>query len=162
MRSLRCRRNAMPFNTPRNVQAPSQSVWDFLWDVPRLKACVPGCEAVEAIEPGTRYQAVVRDKVGPFTLRVPLAVEVLEATAPTRLRARAQGRDTAVQSLVKVDLTLVLVETSAQTTTLQVGADVTVLGKLGTLGHSVIVRRGEAIVAQFASGIQAALGQEVT
>jgi carbon monoxide dehydrogenase subunit G len=68
----------------------------------------------------------------------------------------------AVQSLVKVDLTLMLVETSAQTTALQVGADVTVLGKLGTLGHSVIVRRGEAILAQFASAIQAALGQEVT
>jgi carbon monoxide dehydrogenase subunit G len=152
----------MRFATQMTVHVPRQSVWDFLWDVPRLTACVPGCEAVEEIEPGTRYQAVVRDKVGPFTLRVPLAVEVLEATAPTRLRARAQGRDTAVQSLVKVDLTLVLVEPSAQTTTLQVEAEVTVLGKLGTLGHSVVVRRGEDIVAQFANAIQAALDQEVT
>ena len=48
------------------VHVPRQSVWDFLWDVPRLTACVPGCEAVEEIEPNTRYQAVVRDKVGPF------------------------------------------------------------------------------------------------
>jgi carbon monoxide dehydrogenase subunit G len=151
----------MRFVTQMTVHVPRQSVWDLLWDVPRLTACVPGCEAVEEIEPGTRYQAVVRDKVGPFRLRVPLAVEVLEATAPTRLRARAQGRDMAVQSLVKVDLTLVLVEPSAQTTTLQVEAEVTVLGKLGTLGHSVVVRRGEAIVAQFAGAMQAALGEEV-
>lgn len=91
-------------------------------------ACVPGCEAVEGIELGTRYQAVVCDKVGPLTLRVLLAVEVLKATAPTRLRARAQGRDTAVQSLVAVDLTFVLVEPSAQTMTLEVEAEVTVLG----------------------------------
>lgn len=152
----------MRFETQVVLHVPRRSVWDFLWDVPRLTACVPGCEAVQEIEPGTRYQAVVRDKVGPFMLRVPLTVEVLEATAPGRLRARAQGRDAAVQSLVKVDLTLGLVETGAQATTLQVDADVTVLGKLGTLGHSVIVRRGEAIVAQFASAIQAALGQEVT
>ena len=152
----------MRFETQVTVHVPRQLLWDFLWNVPRLTACVPGCEAAQEIEPNTRYQAVVRDKVGPFTLRVPLAVEVLEATAPERLRARAQGRDAAVQSRVKVELTLVLVETSAQTTTLQVGADVTVLGKLGTLGHSVIVRRGEAIVAQFASALQAALGQEVT
>lgn len=152
----------MRFDTQVTVQVPRQLLWDFLWEVPRLTACVPGCEAVQEIEPYTRYQAVVRDKVGPFTLRVPLAVEVLEATAPMRLRARAQGRDVAVQSLVKIELTLVLVETSAQTTTLQVGTDVTVLGKLGTLGHSVIVRRGEALVAQFASAIQAVLGQEVT
>jgi hypothetical protein len=152
----------MRFEAQVTVHVPRQSVWDFLWDVPRLTACVPGCETVQEIEPNTRYQAVVHDKVGPFTLRVPLAVEVLEATAPARLRARAQGRDAAVQSLVKVELMLALVETSAQTTTLQVSADVTVLGKLGTLGHSVIVRRGEAIVAQFASALQAALGQEVT
>jgi hypothetical protein len=151
----------MRFATQVTVHVPRQSVWDFLWDVPRLTACVPGCEAVEEIEPNIRYQAVVRDKVGPFSLRVPLAVEVLEAAAPVRLRARAQGRDTTVQSLVKVELTLVLVETSAQTTTLQIDTDVTVLGKLGTLGHSVMVRRGEAIVAQFASALQAALGQEV-
>jgi hypothetical protein len=38
---------------------------------------------------------------------------------------------------------------------------VTVLGKLGTLGHSVIIRRGNAIIEQFATAIQAALGQEV-
>jgi carbon monoxide dehydrogenase subunit G len=152
----------MRFDIQVTVQVPRQILWDFLWDVSRLTACVPGCEAVQEIEPGTRYQAVIRDKVGPFTLRVPLAIEVLEATAPARLRARAQGRDAAVQSLVKVESTLVLVETSAQTTTLQVCADVTVLGKLGTLGHSVIVRRGEAIVAQFARAIQAALAQEVT
>jgi len=152
----------MRFETQVTVHVPRQSLWDFLWDVPRLTACVPGCEAAQEIEPHIRYQAVVRDKVGPFTLRVPLAVEVLEATAPVQLRARAQGRDAAVQSLVKVELTLVLVETNAQTTTLQVSADVTVLGKLGTLGHSVIVRRGEAVVAQFANAIQAALSQEVT
>src|SRR5213080_4177279 len=117
----------MRFETQIPMHVPRQSAWDFLWDVPRLTACVPGCEAVQELEPNTRYQAVVRDKVGPFTLRVPLAVEVLKA--PARLRARAQGRDAAVQSLVKIELTLVLVETSLQTTTLQVGADVTVLGK---------------------------------
>src|SRR5262245_17670582 len=85
-------RSAMRFATQVTIQVSRQSVWDFLWDVPRLTACVPGCEAVQEIEPNTRYQAVVRDKVGPFTLRVPLAVEVLEATAPARLRARAQDR----------------------------------------------------------------------
>jgi alkanesulfonate monooxygenase SsuD/methylene tetrahydromethanopterin reductase-like flavin-dependent oxidoreductase (luciferase family) len=38
---------------------------------------------------------------------------------------------------------------------LQVQADVVVLGKLGTLGHSVIVRKGEEIFDQFATALQA-------
>jgi carbon monoxide dehydrogenase subunit G len=65
-----------------------------------------------------------------------------------------------VQSLVKVELEVALAEAGLQTTTLQLSADVTVLGKLGTLGHSVIIRRGEALAEQFATAIQMALRQE--
>jgi hypothetical protein len=151
----------MRFEKQVTVEVPRQVVWDFLWDVPRLATCVPGCDSVEEIALYKRYQATVRDKVGPFRLSVPLAIEVLEATAPARLLARASGRDAAVQSLVKVELELALLETSPLATVLQFRADVTVLGKLGTLGHSVIVRRGDAIIEQFAAAIQAALRREV-
>jgi carbon monoxide dehydrogenase subunit G len=65
-----------------------------------------------------------------------------------------------VQSLVKVELDVTLIETGWQATTLHLSADVTVLGKLGTLGHSVIIRRGEALVDQFATAIQMALRRE--
>jgi carbon monoxide dehydrogenase subunit G len=74
--------------------------------------------------------------------------------------ARASGKDTAVQSLVKVEVDLALRETAPTCTVLQLSADVTVFGKLGTLGHSVIVRRGEAIIDQFATAMQAALQHE--
>jgi hypothetical protein len=46
----------MRFEIQVTVHVPRQSVWDFLWDVPRLTACVPGREAVQEIEPNTRYQ----------------------------------------------------------------------------------------------------------
>jgi carbon monoxide dehydrogenase subunit G len=149
----------MRFEKQVTVEVPRQVVWDFLWDVPRLAACVPGCEGAEELEPYQQYQATIRERVGPFRIRVPLAIEVLEATAPERLLAQANGKDTTVQSVVKVELDLGLVEASPQATTLQFSADVIVLGKLGTLGHSVIIRRGNAIIDQFATAIQAALGQ---
>jgi CO/xanthine dehydrogenase Mo-binding subunit len=50
------------------------------------------------------------------------------------------GGDGVVQSHVKVELAIALTEVDPQHTALQVQADVVVLGKLGTLGHSVIVR----------------------
>jgi hypothetical protein len=37
---------------------------------------------------------------------------------------------------------------------------VAVLGKLGTLGHSVIIRKGEDIVDQFAAALQAEIEKE--
>ena len=150
----------MRFEKQVTVDVPRQAVWDFLWDVARLTPCIPGCERIEAITPYQRYQATVRDRVGPFKVRVPLEIDVLIALAPERLAARAQGKDTAVQGLVKVEVDLTLLATTPTTTLLQLSAEVAVLGKLGTLGHSIIVRRGNAIIEQFATAIQAALHDE--
>jgi carbon monoxide dehydrogenase subunit G len=148
------------FEKQVTVNVPRQAVWDFLWDMARLTPCIPGCAGIEALEPYQRYQATVQDRVGPFKVRLPLEIEVLATTAPERLVARARGKDTTVQSLVTVAVDLTLVETVPTSTLLQFAADVTVFGKLGTLGHSVIVRRGEAIVDQVATAIQAALQRE--
>lgn len=150
----------MRFEQQVTVQAPRQAVWEVFWDVPRMAACVPGCSGAEVVEPGQRYRAVVKEKVGPFRVTIPLAIEVLEAQAPERLTARASGRDGMVQSHVKVELAVRLREAGPQTTTLQLDADVAVLGKLGTLGHSIIMRKGKAIVEQFATALQDAVQPE--
>lgn len=150
----------MRFERHITVQAPPRAVWDVLWDVPRMAACVPGCDGAEAVEPGQRYRAVIKEKVGPFRVTIPLLIEVLETRAPERLVARASGRDGMVQSHVKVELEVMLSADGPQTTTVQLNADVAVLGKLGTLGHSIIVRKGNAIVGQFAAALQAVVQQE--
>lgn len=152
----------MRFETQVTVDAPRRAVWDFLWDVPRMAACVPGCDGAEEVEPGQRYNAVVKEKVGPFRVTIPLAIEVLETQAPERLTARANGRDGTMQSHVKIALDVVLAEAGPHTTTLRLNADVAVLGKLGTLGHSVIIRKGSDIVGQFATALQTVLGREDT
>lgn len=139
-----------------SIQAPPEAVWDFLWDVPRLAACIPGAKEVKTVEAGTRYTAVVAEKVGPFRVQFPLEIEVLEVQAPRHLRARAGGRDAGVDALVKVDLdvTLRAIESG---TAFTVAAEIAVLGKLGTLGHSVIIRKGTDIVDRFAAAIRAQL-----
>lgn len=150
----------MQFTRQIRVPAPRQQVWDFLWDVPRLIACVPGCENVEEIEPRQRYRALVKERVGPFKVSIPLQIEVLEDVAPERLVARASGRDGIIRGHVNVELTMVLREVGGSETLLELSTDVAVLGKLGTLGHSVIVRKGDAIVGHFATALQAVFGQE--
>jgi hypothetical protein len=135
------------------IAAPREAVWDFLWDVPRLAACIPGARDVATVEAGKRYTAVVADKVGPFRVQFPLQIDVLEAQAPERLRARAGGRDAAVDGLVKVDLDVALSAADGGTT-LRLAADINVLGKLGTLGHSVIVRKGNDLVDRFAAAVR--------
>jgi carbon monoxide dehydrogenase subunit G len=148
------------FEKQITISAPRAVVWDFLWDISRLAACIPGCRAVEVVEPYAQYTATVQEKVGPFRVSVPLTIDILTQQRPERLRAMARGRDSVVQSHVKVELDLALTEADPQHTVFQVQADVAVLGKLGTLGHSVIVRKGEEIFDQFATALQAELRQE--
>jgi uncharacterized protein len=138
------------------VAAPPEAVWSFLWDVPRLAACVPGASDVRTVEAGKRYAAVVAEKVGPFKVRFPLDIEVLEVQPLHRLRARAGGRDAAVDGLVKVDLDVALAPADGGTA-LRLAADIAVLGKLGTLGHGVIVRKSTEIVDRFAGALRAQL-----
>ena len=138
------------------IAVPRETVWDFLWDVPRLASCIPGARDVRTIEERKTYTAVVADKVGPFKVQFPLTIEVVDVQAPERLRVRANGRDAAVDGLVKVDLDVTV--TPAETgTALKVAADISVLGKLGTLGHSVIVRKGTDIVDRFTQAVRAQL-----
>jgi hypothetical protein len=102
--------------------------------------CLPGCDAAETIEPYQQYQATVQEKVGPFKIRIPLDIEIITNQPPEHLVAKASGRDGKLQSHIKIELALTLVALAPQVTVLNIQADITVLGKLGTLGHSVIVR----------------------
>lgn len=147
----------MRFEKQVQVEAPRQEIWDFLWNVPRVMKCIPGCEAAETIEPYQQYQATVREKVGPFRLQIPLDIEVISQQPPEHLIAKANGRDGRLQSHIKIELDLTLTALAPHLTTLHVLADIAVLGKLGTLGHSVIVRKGNDIVGQFATALQADL-----
>ncbi|ETX05484.1 CoxG family protein [Candidatus Entotheonella palauensis] len=147
----------MRFEKQVQIEAPRQEIWALLWDVPRVVRCIPGCDAAETIEPYQQYQATVQEKVGPFKIRIPLDIEVVTHEAPERLVANAKGRDGKLQSHLKIELDLTLVALAPQVTALNVRADVAVLGKLGTLGHSVIVRKGNEIVGQFATALQAEL-----
>ena len=138
------------------IRATREAVWDLLWDVPRLAALVPGAKEVRTVEDGKRYAAVVGERVGPFRVEFPLEIEVLEVEPPARLRARAGGRDASVDGLVKVDLDVSLTVVDGGTA-LRIRAEIAVLGKLGTLGHGVIVRKGTEIVDRFAGAVRAQL-----
>jgi len=150
----------MRFVKQVTIHAPRAVVWDFLWDISKVAACIPGCQTAEMPTPSTRYKATVQEKVGPFRLNVPLDIDILERLSPERFVAQARGQDSMVRSHVKVHLTLALTEVDEHNTVLQAQVDVAVMEKLGTLGRSVIVRKGETIVEQFAAALQAVLQQE--
>ena len=159
-----------------DLSAPPATVWETLWDVPALAHCIPGCGDVTAIEERKRYRATVRDRVGPFTITIPLDVTVTASDHTPRTRAdgvhrvearndaapastltvRAAGRDSALGSPVTVALTVTL-EPSDGGTALAIDGRAEVGGKLATLGQGVVQRKTRDILDRFATNLTALL-----
>lgn len=147
----------MRFEKGVAIGAPREKVWAFLWDLPRLAACVPGCHEARVEEEQRRYAATVRERVGPIKVEFPLQSEVLEMQAPEHMRGRAEGRDPKVDGLVKIELDLRLVGAGVEGTALQFVTYLVILGKLGTLGHAIIIRKADDVVTQLAAAVKARL-----
>jgi uncharacterized protein len=137
-----------------DLAAEPAAVWERLWDVPALAACIPGCDAVETVEAQRRYRATIRDKVGPFRIAIPLEVAV-ETTPPTRLAVTASGRDSVLGSPVKLTLVASVEPAGNGGTRLALEGQGEVGGKLAALGQGVIDRKTRDILDRFAANLTA-------
>ena len=137
------------------LSAPVERVWAALWDVPRMVACVPGCVEAREIEPRRHYHARMSQKVGPIALSVPLDIRVTEGP-PGCLAVEARGRDRLLAAEVQMSVRLVVQAVEAGSR-LAVEAEGRVLGKLGALGASVVQRRAEELVDEFAARLRGAI-----
>lgn len=143
----------MIFENSIEIDVPRDTAWDFLWDVDRLISCVPGCEEAVTVEAGKLYNARMVARVGPFKVTFPIKIEVLESDPKQRIKARASGSDNKIGSHLKVELDVSL-EEKGSSTVVSFVASVDILGKLATLGHSIIKRKADNDVAAFAQAVK--------
>jgi carbon monoxide dehydrogenase subunit G len=144
------------FEEQVEVRAAPAEVWDLIWDVPRMAACVPGCREAAEVEPGQRYTAVIEQNVGQFRSRFDLALRAVESQKPSRMVIAAQGTDSTTGSHVTGTLTLEL-QGGERSTSLHLTTEVRILGKLASLGQGVIGRKTSEVVEQFARSLGEAL-----
>lgn len=148
----------MEFDRDITVSGSPERVWAFLWDIERMARCIPGCQSVRTIVEGQRYEALIAERVGPFKVQFPLEIDIVDATAPVRLRATANGRDMGMGSGLQMDLDLTIRPEGGQTV-LRVHSRVAVVGKIASLGHSMITRKAGEIMGSFAQSLERELEQ---
>ena len=144
----------MDFQKEVEIAAPKEKVWNFIWDVDRFIACVPGCKEAKTLEEGKRYSATMVEKVGPFKVEFPTTIEVLERQEMSRIRAQASGADNKIGSRMKLELDVNLSEKEDKTI-LGLVARVDILGKLAALGHGIIKRKADQVLDEFAHAVKA-------
>jgi carbon monoxide dehydrogenase subunit G len=134
------------------IDAPRAKVWAVLMDLPVAVRCVPGTRDITPDGDGVRGTLDVR--VGPIKLALAgtVAIESRDEGAGTaRLRADAEDRRIGGAVRALVDLAV----SGDASTELLIGTDVTILGRLGELGQSLIARQAEKVLAGFAECLRA-------
>lgn len=132
------------------LQAPQDRVWAAIWDIPTLASWVPGCTNAEEIGEGV-YRARLEQRVGFLTAAFDLRLEVVETEPPNRLRLHGEGEDRRLRSNVQVDSEVrVSSIDDGAATELAYRHDISVFGRLGSLGFPIIQKKAREIEAEFA------------
>ena len=132
------------------IQAPVEQVWAFVMDIPAVSRCVPGVEAFERVDDDT-FEGALKVKVGPVTVHLEGRIVVAErdhAGRSSRIEIRAKERR--IASSISATTTLTLVPTSEGATEMHVHTEASILGKLGEFGQSVMRRKADQVMAEFA------------
>ena len=146
----------MTFTQECVIPIERERLWDFMMEVPRVARCVPGVEAVEAMDTGA-YRGSLKVQVGPIRLALEGVITVEERNREAwRARMRADANDRRLGGGIRARLGLTL--TSDDTGThLTIDTDLTILGRIGEFGQPIIRKKADAILAEFARNLQSAL-----
>ena len=135
------------------LKAPIKEVWDFLLDPGTLASCIPGAEKMEAIDDKT-YESVVKQKVGPISVRLKFTTTITETEPPRYLKAVGRGADIAKAGTFSQETTINLTEVSKDEVEVSYRSDVSLVGRLATFGERIMRAKAKSVGEQFTKNLQ--------
>ncbi len=133
------------------VNAPQARVWQVLIDPVQLCKVIPGCEQARQLD-ATHYEAVLSVKVQFMTIRSQAKGTLLEADAPRHMMGELVGEPTAMAGAFRARVTIDL-EPVNDATRIRYAMDLTLLGRLASLGEAIVSSTSKQLTRQFAENL---------
>jgi carbon monoxide dehydrogenase subunit G len=143
------------------LKAPIQEVWDFLLKPETLASCIPGAEKMEAIDDKT-YESVVKQKVGPISVKFKFTTKITEIDPPRHLKAVGQGADIAKAGTFSQETTVDLTEISKDEVEVSYTSNVSLVGRLATFGERIMRAKAKSVGEEFTRNLQEKLKSGTT
>jgi carbon monoxide dehydrogenase subunit G len=80
------------FDGKIDLEVPVHQAWDFLIDINKFSACLPGIEEVKQIDDAT-FEGVLAAAVGPISEKFSYRSTILESRPPEQMVVRTAGTD---------------------------------------------------------------------
>src|SRR5262249_15131909 len=114
----------MNFTNHCLISVPSNTLWEFLMDIPKVATCLPGVEEVDKMD-DTHYKGIISQKVGVVKLRLSGKIEIETMDAAARKAVmKVEANDQRISGMIQGKLTMNLEELSAGETRLIAGSDI--------------------------------------
>ncbi len=136
-----------------NLKAPIQEVWDFLLKPETLASCIPGLEEMELIDDRT-YKSVVKQKVGPISVKLKFTTTLTEVDPPTHLKAVGKGADVAKAGTFTQETVVDLTEVSEGEVEVSYRSNVSLVGKLAVFGDRIMRAKAKEVGDKFTRALQ--------
>lgn len=135
------------------LEGSIQKVWENLLDVKTLASCVPGCEKMELIDEKT-YDVIVKQRVGPISVRFKFRSVLSEVTPPTHLKVTGTGADIGKAGTFSQETTVDLKEGMEGGVEVFYRSNVTIVGRLATFGDRIFRAKAKEVGEQFTQALQ--------
>ena len=145
------------FQESVRLAGDGQAVWETVSDIPTVLSWISIVGEAEELEPGSRYRALLQDRLGPFKMRADLDITVLEREEGRRISARGDGEDRQIGSRLIIEVELVLAGEDAGVTAVDVHGSYEVTGRPAALGAGSIRKKAAKILAEFFESAERAL-----
>jgi carbon monoxide dehydrogenase subunit G len=147
----------MIFDGKIDLDVPVEQAWDFLIDINKFSACLPGIEEVKQIDDKTFEGALVA-AVGPISGKFTFRATIVESQPPDQMVVRTEGTDSVTKSTVNTDMTVDLRKLAEDKTQMEYRADVKIKGRLAILGDMVLRATATLILQEFSRRLHKGLG----
>ena len=145
------------------VEAARGDVWPRLLDVQAVASWLPIMHSVTEVSSGlsgidgSSFQAAFEDKVGPFSLRADLHIEVSGVHDGEEVSIRARGEDRQIRSRIMIDAAARLSDAAPGQTRVQLTGSYEITGRVATLGAGVIRSKATKLIDTFCTNAATAL-----
>ncbi|WP_376794313.1 CoxG family protein [Thermogemmatispora sp.] len=141
----------MKLNGAVSVRAAREEVWQIFMDPAQLCRVVPGCEEARRLD-DTHYEALLAVKIQFMTIRARAHGTLLEAREPEHLVAEMVGEPLAMAGAFRSHLVVDLIPIAGGTE-VRYTIELSMLGRLASLGEAIIRATANRLASQFASNV---------
>lgn len=135
------------------LKAPIDKLFDFMRQPETIMACMPGTESVKILDE-TSYEGVVKQRVGPISVRLKFVNRMTKIEKPTHMEIEGEGEDVTKLGHVKQKIDVDLKDLGNGEVEVSYKADVSMVGKLAMFGDRVMKSKAKDVEKAFTKNLQ--------